>query len=801
MKREQFNEKWMFKKQGEANGRELMLPHDAMLEEKRAQENQSGSAGAYFAAGYYEYEKEWFVPAEWENKHVELQFEGVYKNSKVYVNGKEAGGAAYGYIPYFVNLDGYLNYGASNSIKVTADNSDVPNSRWYSGAGIYRPVWLWSGEKEHILPEGIKVTTVSYDPAVIQVETAVAAATGADVTDREGCVGAAGAKAENDAGESKGCEIEIEIRDGETVVATARGASAKFPVPGATLWSEETPKLYTCRVVLKRDEEIVDEAETSFGIRLVEWSPNGLFVNGKSTLLRGGCVHHDNGILGAVSFEESEFRRVRILKEAGYNAIRSAHNPAAEAMLRACDEYGMYVMDETWDMWYNKKNKYDYANNFMENYKSDLQAMVSRDYNHPSVIMYSIGNEVSEPAKEKGIALTKEMGDILRGLDPTRAVTAGFNLMIISSSAKGKGIYDEENGGRDDSQDKKMGNMNSTMFNLITSMVGTGMNKAANGKQADKATTPALKTLDICGYNYASGRYPMEGKVHPERILVGSETFPQDIAKNWKMVKEYPYLVGDFMWTSWDYLGEAGIGAWAYTPDGKGFNKPYPWLLADVGAIDILGNSNGELFWAQAAWDLLDNPRIAVRPVNHPGITPAKGSWRGTDALESWSWKGCEGNKAVVEVSANAAKVELYVNGKKIKAAKVKDGRATFKTKYEAGELRVIAYDASGQKMGESALVSANGNLSVRVTPECEDAKNGSIVYYDISVVGENGVVESNADRRLSVKVEGGELLAFGSANPRTEESYLSGTFTTYYGKAQAIVRVTDAGKLKVTAE
>ncbi len=777
MIRRQFNDNWNFKKQGASSGRVITLPHDAMLEEKRAPENATGSAGAYFGTGCYEYEKELEVPAEWEDKHVELQFEGVYKNSKVYVNGKEAGGAAYGYIPYFVNLDGCLNYGARNTIKVVADNADAPNSRWYSGAGIYRPVWLWVGEKAHILPEGIRVSTISYEPAVIRVE-----------------VETSGIKSEE-------AEIEIQILYNGQVAATANGAQTELAISNAKLWSEDTPNLYTCHVTLKNGGTVVDEAESAFGIRVIEWSNQGLLVNGKNTLLRGGCVHHDNGILGAASFEESEFRRVKLLKDAGYNAIRSSHNPAAEAMLRACDVYGMYVMDESWDMWYNKKNKYDYANDFMDNYKSDLAAMVSRDYNHPSVIMYSIGNEVSEPAKEKGVALAKEMAEFVRKMDAGRPVTGGFNLMIIANSAKGKGVYDEENGGRDESADDKMNKMNSTMFNFITSMVGTGMNKAANGKKADETTSPVMSVLDICGYNYASGRYPLEAKAHPERIIVGSETFPQDIAKNWKMVKEYPYLIGDFMWTAWDYLGEAGIGTWAYTKDGKGFNKPYPWLLGDVGAMDILGTPNGELFWAQAAWELLDKPRIAVQPVNHPGVTPAKGSWRGTNAIPSWSWRNCTGNKAVVEVYTNAAKVELYINGKKIKTAKVKDCRAVFKTTYTPGELMTICYDASGNKVGQNKLVSASGELQIGITPESSDIKNGDIVYYDISVTDKNGIVESNADHKVSVKVEGGELLAFGSANPRTEESYLSGTFTTYYGKAQAVVRVTDINTLKVTVE
>ncbi len=795
VKKISWNDNWNFKKQGTAEARVITLPHDAMLEEKRDPKSPGGSAVACFPGGIYEYEKEIDVPAEWEQKHIVLEFEGVYRNSRVFVNGVEAGGAAYGYIPYFVCLDGKVNYGAVNTLKVMADNADLPNSRWYSGAGIYRPIWLWEGGKAFIFPEGVKVTPISYNPAKIRVEVVVS---------------------------SEVEEVEVEVFDGTDSVkkislsksdkqreyakdcTEAVTYSSEFEIANAKLWSDETPDLYTIHATAKAAGEAVDEVIDTFGIRVVEWSTKGLFVNGKSTLLRGGCVHHDNGILGAVSYKESEFRRVKMLKDAGYNAIRVSHNPAAKAMLEACDFYGMYVMDETWDMWYNKKNAYDYANYFIKNYKSDIKALIDRDYNHPSVIMYSIGNEVSEPATEKGVALTKEMVAMFHKLDSSRAVTGGFNLMIISRSAKGQGIYDEEKGGRDESNSDKMKGMNSTMFNMITSMVGTGMNKGANGKKADQITSPSLNVLDIAGYNYASGRYPLEGKAHPDRVILGSETFPQDIVKNWRMVKDYPYLVGDFMWTAWDYLGEAGIGAWAYTPDGKGFEKPYPWLLADVGAMDILGDPNGELFMAQAVWNLLAVPRIAVQPVNHPGVKPAKGTWRGTNAIPSWSWRNCEGNKAVVEVYTQGAAVELFLNGKKIKKAKVKDCRAVFKVKYESGELQAVAYGADGRKLGAAKLISATGTLVPRVTmDECvkkaSEVKAGDIIYYNIDIAGENGVVESNADRKLTVTVEGGELLAFGSANPRTEEEFLSGTYTTYYGRALAIVRVIYPEALKLT--
>jgi hypothetical protein len=461
-------------------------------------------------------------------------------------------------------------------------------------------------------------------------------------------------------------------------------------------------------------------------------------------------------------------------------------------------------------MWYRHKSKYDYASDFEAHYKEDIKAIIEKDVNHPSVIMYSIGNEVSEPSEQKGVELTKELVAEFHKLDNSRPVTGGFNLMIISRAAKGNGIY-KDDGGRDESQENKMSGMNSTMFNMITSMVGTSMNKMANSRRVDTLVSPSLNALDMAGYNYASGRYPMEGNLHPKRIIFGSETFPQDIAKNWAMVEKYPYLIGDFMWTAWDYLGEAGIGAWAYTPDGKGFNKPYPWLLADVGVLDILGNPNGELFLAQAVWNNYLTPRslredfvkIAVQPPNHPGVVPAKGAWRGTNAIPSWSWKGCEGNKAVVEVYSDAPVVELLLNNASLGKKRVKNFVASFKTKYAPGTLTAIAFDASGKESGRDDLKSATGKLSVSVAKEnpspCTSSPLRELIFYKIQITGENGIVESNADAKIAIKVENGKLLGFGSANPRTDESYVSGEFTSYYGQAQAVVLADGGGEVKLS--
>ena len=753
MKKESFNRDWT------CNGKPVTLPHDAQITEKRGADISNGGHG-YFPGGVYTYEKRFLAPEAWADKTVILEFEGVYKNATVSLNGKEIAFHAYGYTRFFVELE-ELNIGGENTLTVVADNSRLPNSRWYSGSGIYRPVWLYVCEKDGLRPESVKISTVSIDPTVIKVESPIPV------------------------------KAEVEGVSGE-------GTSFELSIPNARLWRAETPNLYTAKISVGEDE-----TEVTFGIRQITWSNKGLFINGKETLLRGGCIHHDSGILGAATYAESEERRVRILKENGFNAIRSSHNPASTALLEACDRLGMYVMDETFDMWYNRKNPYDYGCDWAENWEADTAAMVERDFNHPSVILYSIGNEVAEPVDPKGVGAGKAQIDLCHRLDPSRPVTCGTNLMILSRAAKGQGIYQDgqQNTGAEEkkqTEDPSKVKNASLMFNIMTSFIGSNMNKAGNSKKVDELSSPFLDALDIAGYNYGSGRYPLEGKAHPDRVVFGSETFPQDIWKNWQMVKQYPYLIGDFMWTSWDYLGEAGIGAWSYT-GGMPFNRPYPWVLGGAGVIDILGNPDGSCKYASVVWGLEKNPVLAVRPVNHPGVRPSKSSWRGTNAILSWSWAGCEGNKAEVEVFSDADSVELLLNGQSCGKRKLKECKTMFKLKYAPGTLTAVAYDAAGKETGRSELSSAKGPYTLAVRPEKSVVKPGEIVYVPVNVEGANGIVEANADREISVTVEGGELLAFGSANPCTAEEYHVGRFTSYYGRALAVVRAGESGQLTVT--
>ena len=464
------------------------------------------------------------------------------------------------------------------------------------------------------------------------------------------------------------------------------------------------------------------------------------------------------------------------------------------------------AIDEAWDMWYNHKTRYDYADNWEANWQQDLTAMARRDYNHPSVIAYSIGNEVSEPAEAKGVALAHQMVELLHGLDKGRPVTAGINLMIIDRASRGQGIYANDGSGvqaqkkkkpKDGQQEEKVQNA-SLMFNIMASLIGSGMNKAANSKHADAVTAPVLDALDLAGYNYASGRYEKDGKLHPDRVIYGSETFPQDIAKNWAKVERLPYLVGDFMWTGWDYLGEVGLGAWSYE-GGVPFGRPYPWLLSDSGVINILGRPDFSCRYAAAVWGKLDGPAIGVRPCNHPGKRPSRSVWRGTNAIESWSWQGCDGNAAVVEVCGEGASVVLHLNGKRVGRKRLKDKKALFRLRYTPGTLEAVLYDGDGKATGRTALRSAAGDLCLHLEAEGQAFHPGQVVYLPLTIRGKNGVVESNADEAVTLTVKGGELLGFGSANPCTTDRFDAGRCTTYQGCALAVVRLGE-GPLTVTA-
>lgn len=782
MEASSFNKGWLFYKDGNSCAKkEVTLPHDAMIYEDRSKENPSGAGCAYFTGGRYFYEKTFFAPEEWKYKSVIVEFEGVYQKAVVALNDVEVCTNAYGYSNFFIVLDEALKYGENNTLLVTADNTNCPNSRWYSGSGIYRNVKIYVGEKKHIIPDSVFISASEDGTAIVSGKV-----TG---------------------GEKVKLSVFYDGNCVSTYFADVNGDRFRttFQVESPKLWDDASPNLYELQTILLSGEKEVDRQSQFFGFRTIKWDAvRGLTVNGKTVLLRGSCVHHDNGIMGAAAIDEAEVRKVRLHKEAGFNAIRSSHNPCSKTMLEACDRYGIYVMDEFADQWLIHKNPHDYADaDFKANWKRDLEAMIRKDYSHPSVIMYSIGNEISELGLKAGADMAKEMTRYVKGIDSTRPVTAGTNLMLAAMAAKGNGLY-----GNDDSK-KNAGNQSmddaptSTFFNVLMNHLGDIMDKMASNKSADKVTDLTDGVFDISGYNYATSRYVSDGKKYPGRVIVGSETLPRSAYRNWKLVEKLPYLVGDFVWTGWDYLGESGLATVKYKSEKDNGRLT---ITGGSGLIDICGKMRPEMQWNRMIWHMTDTPEISVEPMNHAGDTGSVSMWRDTDGVSSWSWPGCEGKKNKVRIYATGAYVELLVNDKSYGKKKTKEYKAEFKNVcYEPGRIIARSFSEEGRLIGEKMLLTETGDTRLKLTASKDELfGNGEdICYVDIELVGNTGKCKSSCDVPVTVQVEGaGELIALGSSRPMPIESFVGNTHTTYLGKAQAVIRAKEiSGETIVTVK
>ena len=785
MKKMDFNEGWIYKHlQGTEEGTAVTLPHDAMMEECRTPESMGGANIGWFEGGDYLYTKEFEVPASYQDKKIIFEFEGVYHNAEVYLNGRKAAYRPYGYIGFFVDTDSFLKYGQMNEIRVIARNSDQPNSRWYTGSGIYRPVNMYIGDRENIGPNGIKIRTVGIKPARVEITV---------------CSSGPG-------------EVKAQILDGDKVVAGFRESSSGklvkiVDIPDAKLWNCENPHMYTCRVFFGQDE-----AQENFGIRTLTWDrKKGLAVNGKRVILRGACIHHDNGLLGACAYPEAEERKVRILQENGYNAVRSAHNPCSRALLEACDRLGMLVMDEYVDVWYIHKTEHDYADYMQKWWKEDLKDMVEKDYNHPSVIMYSTGNEVSETAQKKGISLTGQMTRYLHRLDPTRPVTCGINIFFNFLSSIGFGIYSDEKAkknaekaARDGealrSGKKKKKAVGSEFYNTMAGIFGDyTMKLGATLYPCDVKTRDAFAAMDIAGYNYGILRYLHDLKKYPDRLILGSETFCKDAYDFWEVAKKHPGIIGDFVWAGMDYMGEVGIGSWEYEDYAPVPMEEYGWITAGSGRINILGRPLGEAAYTRVAFEREKGPVIAVKPV-YQKKKHSPSAWKMTEAMESWSWRGCTGEAAVVEVYARAAEVQLFIEGKSVGRKKLKNTcRAIFHTVYQDGKITAVAFDTQGKEIGRSSLRTAGQETQLRAEPEQSRVKPGGLCFIPLQYTDSRGIWKPMEKHTIKAAVKGGKLLGFGNACPYNPDGYRKDTVKTYYGEAMAVVQADGEGMVEVS--
>ena len=762
-----------------APGKAVTLPHDAMLAEPRTAISAGGTNTGWYEGYDYEYQRTLTVPEnELADTHI-LEFEGVYHNAEVWLNGQKAAFRPYGYTNFYVDCAPYLHAG-ENELRVIARNADQPNSRWYSGAGIYRPVQLWKARGAHITLNGVKIRTLSLQPAIVEVRVKTTAPGTVRLTVDD-------------------LPAMQQESDGEAVFT--------LTLDNARLWTPETPNLYTCRVSFA-DDEVTE----TFGVRKVEWGTDGFLLNGKRYIIQGACIHHDNGLLGAVCDPDAVARKVRLLKENGYNAIRSAHNPCSKALLTECDRQGVLVMDEYIDHWYIHKTEHDYVDYFNDWWRQDLTDMVEKDYNHPCVVLYSTGNEVSETAQKRGIALTKEMTDFLHGLDDSRPVTCGVNIFFNFLSSIGFGVYSDEKAkkeaeraekakqrGEKTSKKKAVG---SQFFNNLAGLLGDEfMKRGATLHGCDVKTRDAFANMDIAGYNYGIYRYKRDLKKYPQRLILGSETFCNDAYKFRELAKQEPRLVGDFVWAGMDYLGEVMVGSWEYADYAETFDGGPGWVSAGSGRIDLTGKPLGEALYTRVALEADNGPYIAVCPVNHTGDRHSPSAWKMTNAMPSWSWTGCEGRKANVEVYARAARVELVLNGHTVGSKTLKnDCLARFSIPYESGTLEAVSYDAADHEIGRYKLQSAGGATSLTLDAEEPAAQTGHLCYVRLRYTDENGITKPLMRGNIQVQVRGGTLVGLGSACPFNKHSYLDSETDTYYGEALAIVRMGDGDAMTIAA-
>lgn len=779
------NDEWSFWKVGcEEKKQTVSLPHDAMLAEKRTASSMGGANISFFEGGDYVYEKRiHYQPGAGicgistaPGGRVVVEFEGVYRNAEVYLNEQRIAARPYGYTNFYVDLTAHLRQG-ENSLRLIAFNAQQPNSRWYTGSGIYRPVNLYVLPEKHILCNGVKIRTTDYvDPTVeISVMTSGAGHVKAEITRK---------------GEGKVLYAAEGDTDGHIRLT--------LPMPGAALWSDASPNLYTCCVRFEDDRE-----DVTFGIRVVECTAEkGLRINGKRVILRGACIHHDNGVIGAVAEPYAERRKIRLLKEAGYNAVRSAHNPCSKALLDACDEIGMLVLDEYIDMWYIHKTKYDYTDCFERWWRQDLADMVDKDHNHPSVVMYSIGNEVAETSQQRGIELTKQMTEHLHALDATRSVTCGVNIFFNYLFSMGLGVYSDKKAEQQAKRPNVKRSVGSEFYNNVAGIMGAPFMKfGATLHGSDVKTRGAFAQMDVAGYNYGAYRYRRDLVDYPERIILGTETFCTDAYQFWELAKRHPALIGDFVWAGMDYLGEAGIGAWEYKDYAPDFSHGVGWLTAGSGRLDITGRAGGEVLYTRVAFEL-DDIHMAVVPVKPQGLPHSPSAWKMTTAIPSWSFSGLDGADATVEVYSRAHHVALFVNGMKVGEKKRgRNCRFIFKTKYHDGKLEAKAYDESGRQIAQTALQTAGKATQLTLLPEEKCVGRDELCYVRIRYTDEQGEIKPLARGIVRLQVENGTLLGMGNGCAYNRDGYLNAYTDTYYGEALAVIRPDGHAPVRVKAE
>jgi beta-galactosidase len=734
------------------------LPHDWSISRiggtsPFSMNSPGNTATGYVSGGTGWYRKHLTLDKKDQGKTAVLRFDGVYMEADVWVNGRKAGSHTYGYTPFWFDITPLLNAAGNDNVIAVKVSNTGRNSRWYSGSGIYRNVHLTLTQPVHVAVWGAHISTSQV--------SAVSANTTVDVMIR------------NDSKNNADTRIITKITGPgkenagsvETSAAAIAGNSITVHHPivikNPVFWSVARPNLYTAEITVKVNGKISDRYCQTFGIRTLEVNTQkGFLLNGEALELRGGCMHHDNGLLGSAAFDRAEERRVEIMKANGFNAIRTSHNPPSEAFLNACDRLGMIVIDETFDMWEQSKNPQDYHRFFREWWKKDVEAMILRDRNHPCVAFWSIGNEIPERADTSGIRIARSLIAFIRELDTTRF----FTNAICE-------FWDHP---------------------------GTSW----------EATAPAFGLLTVGGYNYQWQRYETDHRQFPERIMMGTESVPMDAWENWQMVMKDPWVIGDFVWTGMDYLGETGIGHMQYLAP-KEMDIPamtWPWFNAWCGDIDITGGKKPQMLYKDVIWG---NSKLELN-VHAPvpeGKTEKISYWGWPDEYPTWNWKGNEDKLLKVTVYSTAKSVRLELNGRIIGEKATSEAtrlKAVFDVPYEPGELKAVALE-NGKEVAVKILKTTGEPAALKLTADRNSirADRNDLSYITIEIVDEFGQTVTDAAIPVKLTLSGdGELAGSGNASPWDMESVGNTLVKTYRGKALAIVRpFAKTGEITLKAE
>jgi len=773
-----FDTDWSFKKDSVASGpeklnfdasswRKVDLPHDWSVEDLSNQTPDSivgpfikSSPGSTFdgfiSGGKAWYRNTFLVNKEDLGKTVYLQFDGIYMNSDVWVNGHHLGNHPYGYTPIYYDLTAYLQpVGKENVIAVQVKN-EGKNSRWYAGSGIYRHAWLTIVNPLHVEVWGVHVSTlkVSKSSAEVQLVTTVRN------TGKNDAVFTVQTKFINKNGKVAGI-----TKTNSTVKAGDKtDVLQKMELENPKLWSTQTPNLYKAKVTIFENNKITDIVNTTFGVRDIKIDvQHGLLINGVSTKLKGGCIHHDYGPLGAAAIDRAEERKIELLKENGFNAIRLSHNPPSQQFLDICDRMGMLVIDEAFDAWEKTKFEDDYHLYFKEWWNKDLTNMILRDRNHPSIILWSIGNEIRERADSAGLEITKMLKKRVQELDNTRMVTEA-----VCDFWDARRTYNWEE------------------------------------------HAPAIfKILDVSGYNYMLNKYESDHQKYPERIMLGTESYPLKTLENWQLIDKNPYIIGDFVWTAMDYRGEAGCGFSTLVPVSQTKKRVFlkwPWFNAFCGDLDFIGDKKPQSFYRDVVWRRSKIEMFVHKPIPD-GMKEIVNDWGWPDILKSWTWPGQENKKMNVIVYARCQSVKLELNGKVIGEQEVPENSitVTFNIPYQAGTLVAKGYN-NGAEIASSILKTTGAPAAIRLKADRSKIKadRSDLSYVNVEIVDAHGNLIPNAENiEVNYSISGnGEIAGVGNGNPIDVSSFQLPKKKIYHGKGLAIIRPKEtAGKIILTAK